>query len=144
MIYLPDVNVWIALAADKHIHHNVARHWFTGIQADQVLFCRITQLGFLRLLTNRHVMGEEVLSPGDAWRAYRALRADRRIGFLSEPAELPESWDKFTPKLVHSPNLWTDAYLCACCHAANYTLVTFDSRIPLANAADALKLTAAE
>ena len=89
MIYLPDVNVWIALAADKHIHHNVAKHWFTNIQADQVLFCRITQLGFLRLLTNRHVMGDEVLSPNDTWRAYRALRADRRIGYLSEPAELP-------------------------------------------------------
>jgi len=52
MIYLPDVNVWIALAADQHIHHNVAKRWFTGIQDDQVLFCRITQLGFLRLLTN--------------------------------------------------------------------------------------------
>ncbi len=53
MIYLPDVNVWIALAADKHIHHSVAKRWFTNIQADQVLFCRITQLGFLRLLTNK-------------------------------------------------------------------------------------------
>jgi uncharacterized protein len=63
MIYLPDVNVWIALAADKHVHHNVAKHWFMNIQADRVLFCRITQLGFLRLLTNRHVMGEEVLIP---------------------------------------------------------------------------------
>lgn len=56
-----------------------------------MLFCRITQLGFLRLLTNRRVMGEEVLSPSDAWRADRALGMDRRIGYLSEPAELQES-----------------------------------------------------
>jgi len=48
-------------------------------------------------------MGEEVLSPGDAWRAYRALRADRRIGYLSEPAELQESWDLFIPKVANSP-----------------------------------------
>lgn len=73
MIYLPDVNVWIAPAADKHIHHNVAQRWFTGTQDDQVLFCRITQLGFLRLLTNRHVMGEEVLNPSDAWPPRRRL-----------------------------------------------------------------------
>jgi hypothetical protein len=82
-------------------------------------------LGFLRLLTNRHVMGEEVLSPSDAWRAYRTLRADRRIGYLSEPAELEESWDMFMPKVTNSPNLWTDAYLCACCYFAKFTLVTF-------------------
>jgi len=31
MIYLPDVNVWIAVAADKHIHHNVAKRWFANI-----------------------------------------------------------------------------------------------------------------
>jgi toxin-antitoxin system PIN domain toxin len=98
MIYLPDVNVWIAVAAEQHIHHTVAKRCFTNIQTDQVLFCRITQLGFLRLLTNKHVMGEEVLSPSDAWQAYRALRADRRIGYLSEPAELQESWDVFVPK----------------------------------------------
>ena len=140
MIYLPDVNVWIALAADKHIHHSVAKHWFTNIQADQVLFCRITQLGFLRLLTNRHVMGDEVLSPNDAWGAYRAMRADRRIGYLSEPAELQGSWDMFMPKVTNSPNLWTDAYLCACCHAANFTLVTFDSRIPTGQVVEVVKL----
>jgi len=105
-----------------------------------VLFCRITQLGFLKLLTNRHVMGEEVLSPGDAWRAYRALRADRRIGYLTEPAELRESWDIFIPKVTNSPNLWTDAYLCACCNAGNFTLVTFDSRIPAGQAVEVVKL----
>ena len=140
MIYLPDVNVWIALAADKHIHHNVAKRWFTNIQEDHVLFCRITQLGFLRLLTNRHVMGEEALSPSDAWRAYRALRTDRRIGYLGEPAELQESWDMFMPNVANSPNLWTDAYLCACCYAANFTLVTFDSRIPAGQAVEVVKL----
>ena len=140
MIYLPDINVWIALAAEKHIHHQVAKRWFTGIETDEVLFCRITQLGFLRLLTNRHVMADEALSPIDAWRAYRALRADRRIGYLSEPPELPESWELFIPKLTSSPNLWTDAYLCACCHAAKFTLVTFDARIPVDQGVQLLRL----
>ena len=54
MTYLPDVNVWIALAADKHIHHSVARSWFTKVQDEKLAFCRITQLAFLRLLTNKH------------------------------------------------------------------------------------------
>ena len=35
-----------------------------GVGADQKLvFCRITQLGFLGLLTNTHVMEEEVMNP---------------------------------------------------------------------------------
>jgi uncharacterized protein len=130
MTYLPDVNVWIALAAEQHKHHAAARGWFKSLQDEKVMFCRITQLGFLRLLTNRHVMQEEVLSPSEAWRAYRLLRADRRIGYLSEPFDLLEVWHAFTPDQVNSPNLWTDAYLCAYCRAARFTLVTFDSRIP--------------
>jgi len=32
MTYLPDVNVWIALAAERHTHHWVARRWFRNLQ----------------------------------------------------------------------------------------------------------------
>ena len=92
--------------------------------------CRITQMGFLRLLTNRHVMQEEVVSPDQAWETYQALRSDRRIRYLAEPGELTELWPSFTLGREISPNLWTDAYLCAFVHAAGLTLVTFDAKIP--------------
>jgi toxin-antitoxin system PIN domain toxin len=88
MTYLPDVNVWIALAAERHIFHPTARRWFDNLQDEGLTFCRVTQLGFLRLLTNKHVMLEEVLSPGEAWEACRVLRLDRRIGYSEEPTEL--------------------------------------------------------
>jgi len=131
MTYLPDVNVWIALAAERHTLHGKARHWFSNLQDEKLAFCRLTQLGFLRLLTNKHVMLEEVMSPGEAWRAYRDLRSDRRIGYAAEPSELPETWQAFTEGPLSSPNLWTDAYLCAFANAARLTLVTFDKRIPI-------------
>ena len=54
MTYLLDVNVWIALAAERHTHHRVARYWFSNLQDEKLAFCRLTQLGFLRLLTNIH------------------------------------------------------------------------------------------
>jgi hypothetical protein len=130
MTYLPDVNVWIALAAERHIHHRVARHWFGSLQDENLAFCRVTQLGFLRLLTNKHVMQEEVMSPDEAWQAYRALRSDRRIGYSPEPDGLLETWQAFTEGPRTSPNLWTDAYLCAFSSAARLTLVTFDAKIP--------------
>jgi uncharacterized protein len=130
MTYLPDVNVWIALAAELHTHHRVARHWFSNLQDEKLAFCRITQLGFLRLLTNKHVMQGEVMSPNEAWQAYRILRLDRRIGYAAEPNELPETWQAFTEGPLTSPNLWTDAYLSAFANAARLTLVTFDAKIP--------------
>jgi toxin-antitoxin system PIN domain toxin len=142
MTYLPDVNVWIALAAEMHAHHCAARQWFDGLQAEDLAFCRLTQLGFLRLLTNKHVMQEEVLSPAEAWQAYRALRMDQRIRFAGEPAGLQETWQAFTEHPRTSPNLWTDAYLCAFAGAAGFTLVTFDSKIPLIEGVDCLLLNA--
>lgn len=61
---------------------------------------------------------------------YGALRLDRRVGFAPEPNELPETWQAFTAGPRTSPNLWTDAYLCAFANAAQLTLVTFDAKIP--------------
>ncbi|HEY0758459.1 MAG TPA: hypothetical protein VGD59_04290 [Acidisarcina sp.] len=63
MTYLPDVNVWIALASNRHVHHQAAKAWFETLADERSVFCRITELGFLRLLTNIHVMGEDVLTP---------------------------------------------------------------------------------
>jgi toxin-antitoxin system PIN domain toxin len=96
MTYLPDVNVWIALAAERHAHHRIARQWFSDLQEKRLAFCRLTQLGFLRLLTNKHVMQEEVMSPDEAWQAYSTLRFDHRIGYSAEPSNLAETWQSFT------------------------------------------------
>jgi toxin-antitoxin system PIN domain toxin len=105
MTYLADVNVWIALAAERHTHHRAVRQWFGNLRHERIAFCRITQLGFLRLLTNKYVMQEEVMNPGDAWQAYRALRSDRRIGYLAEPDDLRETWQAFTEGSLSSPKL---------------------------------------
>ena len=78
-------------------HFTAERETGSAILIDERLaFCRLTQLGFLRLLTNKHVMLEEVMSPGEAWQAYRDMRLDRRIGYLAEPNELAEMWQAFT------------------------------------------------
>jgi toxin-antitoxin system PIN domain toxin len=80
MNYLADVNVWIALAVVGHMHHSVALAWFEEPQTGQILFSRVTQMGFLRLLTNREVMGPNILTPADAWRVYASLCDDDRVG----------------------------------------------------------------
>ena len=64
MTYLPDVNVWIAMYSPGHAHHLAALDWFNGSSESDLLFCRVTQMGFLRLLTNRHVMGTNAKALG--------------------------------------------------------------------------------
>ena len=111
MIYLPDVNVWLALAAERHVHHTRARRWFESLTADTVLFCRVTQMGFLRLLTNHHVLAEDVLSAAGAWDVYEDLRRDDRVSFSAEPTGLEERWRGLTQQGQISGATWTDTYL---------------------------------
>lgn len=135
MIYLPDVNVWIALTSNRHVHHSPAAEWLRGIGDDQIAFCRISELGFLRLLTNTHVMGRDVLSPVQAWRVYDEWRSDDRVVFLPEGAGFSEQWQQSRAQIPGGPNAWTDAYLAAFAVHADMTVVTLDRKfLPLGNA----------
>ena len=63
----PDVNVWLALTFDSHVHHPAAKTWFDGLPAGAVcFFCRFTQQGFLRLASNPSVFGKDALTMPDA------------------------------------------------------------------------------
>jgi hypothetical protein len=50
-----------------------------------MLFCRVTQIGLLRLLTSEIVMREDVLSTRKAWNVYQSVLEDNRIQFAPEP-----------------------------------------------------------
>jgi toxin-antitoxin system PIN domain toxin len=108
---LPDVNVWIALAAEGHIHHVSARAWFAEQPDASVAFCRITQMGLLRLLTNPNVMGRAPRTIGQAWDVFTQLRRDRRLLFMAEPEGVESVWRGFMTQPGVGPSSWTDAYL---------------------------------
>jgi hypothetical protein len=126
MTYLPDVNVWIALTSNRHVHHVSAKRWLDSVANEEIAFCRISELGFLRLLTNRHVMQVDVLSPVEAWRAYDSFRADSRILFLPESSGFSERWRQAEAEVSNGPNAWTDAYLAVFAKHVNAAVVTFD------------------
>ena len=83
-------------------------------------------MGLLRLLTNESVMGSDVLSSRDAWRAYRTILADERIQFAPEPFSLEPEWRRLTAQDRPTPKIWTDAYLAAFARAGGMRLVTLD------------------
>lgn len=85
---LPDVNLWLALAFEAHVHHTAAKAWFDPLsEADRCAFCRMTQQGFLRLVTNPKAFGDEAVTLPEAWRLYDAFLADPRISFAEEQPE---------------------------------------------------------
>jgi uncharacterized protein len=55
-IDLPDINVWLAFSVADHVHHQRARLYWYEESGDQLAFCRVTALGFLRLSTNPMAM----------------------------------------------------------------------------------------
>lgn len=89
MTCLLDLNVWLALAVDTHPHHAQAKIWFEKNE-DQLVFCRITEMGLLRLLTNSVVMSGAPITAASAWEVLDSLRGDPNIGFLKEPATFGE------------------------------------------------------
>jgi toxin-antitoxin system PIN domain toxin len=127
----PDINVWIALTIERHVHHTRATNWFESIGGSgRLFFCRITQLGLLRLLTLEAVMGQnEVLAQAEAWKTYDRWLQDERIGFLDEPPEVEAAFRSLTQSRQAAPKDWADSYLAAFALAAQLTLVTFDQAL---------------
>jgi toxin-antitoxin system PIN domain toxin len=131
-VNLCDVNLWLALTLSGHFHAAAARRWFDQVAGPgSVLFCRVTQQAYLRLLTNAAVLapyGNPPLSNREAWAAYEALLADDRVMLQAdEPPGIEARWRELTLRDTASPKLWTDAYLAAFSIAAGYRMVTTDT-----------------
>jgi uncharacterized protein len=125
-MFLPDVNVWLALAFNSHVHHAFAMGWFDGVSSDGCAFCRLTQQGFLRLATNPKAINADAVTLSEAWRMYDAFLGDPRVRFVREPAGLETLWRGYTQRRSFSPKVWNDAFLAAFARAADCELVSFD------------------
>lgn len=123
---LPDVNVWLALTDDRHIHHEVARDYWNKQRSDEIAFCRVTMLALLRLVTHPQVMSGLPFTHKEAWNIYRTYRNLPIIRLLPEADTLETAFAALTgdPELPH--RLWTDAYLAAFAISSGSRLVSFD------------------
>src|SRR5438046_2868378 len=84
--FFPDLNVWLAVSVDGHVHHKNCWNWLSQLNTDvRLIFSRYTQVGLLRLLTNAATMGDETLTLGKAWTVYDRWLADPRVHFYPEP-----------------------------------------------------------
>jgi uncharacterized protein len=99
----PDVNVWLALASEEHVRRRTALEWWRANESP-VGFCRITQMGLLRLLTTAVVMNHRPLSMREAWQAYDGFLSDERVEFVTEPLGLEPKFGNYPQASNPRPN----------------------------------------
>ena len=126
---LVDVGVWLAALWGRHVHNPVASEWVNG-QADDLVFCRVTQMGLLRLLSNPAIMGGDTVDRSQAWRLFDQLRSDERVMWAEEPDGLDAVWRAISARDDKSHRLWTDDYLAAFAQASDLALATLDRKLP--------------
>lgn len=128
LFLFPDVNVWIALTFEGHVHHAVAKHWFEALdRAARLCFCRFSQLSLLRLLTTEALMGKAaVMSQVEAWETYDRWLEDGRVSLLNEPPGLELSFRSLSQLRQPAAKDWADSYLTAFASVSGLKLVTFD------------------
>ena len=96
------------------------------LEACQIAFSRLTQMGFLRLMTTAAAMDGRPLSMAEAWRVHDRLLEDDRVTFVPEPAVVETRFRAHACGGAASPKLWADAWLLAFAETAGGFLVTFD------------------
>jgi toxin-antitoxin system PIN domain toxin len=128
-VKLVATGVWLAAVWGRHVHQPVAADWF-GKETVDIAFCRVTQMGLLRLLSNPAIMGEDAIDRSEAWRTYDQLWADERVLWAGEPADLDAVWRAISARNDMSHKLWIDDYLAAFAQATDATLITLDRKVP--------------
>jgi hypothetical protein len=124
----PDMNVWLALATAEHIHSAPAKNWWEN-EDGTIAFCRLTQLGLLRLMTTAAAMDGKPLTIAQAWRVYDRLYDDDRVTFVAEPVEVEKRFREKAVGRTASPKVWADAWLLATAQEAGGILVTLDKAL---------------
>ena len=127
--YLADVNVWVAIAHEAHMHHHRAREWFHRLDRDQAWFCRFTQMGLLRLLTNYKVMGDRARTQRGAWKIVDEFHRNGRVQYLDEPPEVTAAFRSLTQRNLRGHSSWSDAYIAAVAQRSGFLTLAVDALI---------------
>ena len=123
MIYLLDVNALVALGFLNHEFHARVANWFQSSSSKQLASCSITELGFLRVLSQAPAYGFTVTQ---ARALLLRLKEGRtaRLTFISDEHDVSH-----LPGWVKSPKQITDGHLSKLASAKGAVLATLDESI---------------
>jgi toxin-antitoxin system PIN domain toxin len=121
---LLDINILTALLWPTHEHHDVAHRWFGGRANAPWATCALTQLGFVRIVSNP-AFSRDALSPNEALALLGENLVHPAHEFWTDSLQVPSAVKGMEPRLQGYKQL-TDAYLLALAHRRKGVLATFD------------------
>jgi hypothetical protein len=129
MTYLLDVNALVALGFLQHEFHERVAVWVRASAAKGTLelaTCSITELGFVRVLTQAPPYGFTVLQARDLLLRLKSAKV-LKFTFLSDDHDISR-----LPTWVKTAKQTTDGHLSQLAGAKGAILATLDKRIPRA------------
>jgi predicted nucleic acid-binding protein len=127
--YLLDVSALVAFGFQEHEFHPRMASWARKVASEseaELLSCSITELGFVRVLSQTPQYGGTV---SDARALLLQLKANAAVKFVFVPDQHDISQ---LPLWVASPRQVTDGHLTRLAAAHNGVLATLDTKIPRA------------
>jgi uncharacterized protein len=124
MIYLLDVNALVALGFINHEFHDRIAAWLQFQKSPSLASCSITELGFVRVLSQAPAYGFTVIQA-------RTLLLRLKEARTSPLAFIPDDHDvSHLPTWVRAPRQITDGHLSKLATANSAVLATLDESIP--------------
>lgn len=124
-VYLPDVNIWVALSDSSHAAHELATEWLSGSRGARLLLCPVTEAGFVRI-TASPLIGKNSIA--DAVRMLEDIAALPNVGHLPTAPTWLSLVQPLTPR-IHGYRQVTDALLLGLAIRNGAILVTLDRTI---------------
>jgi toxin-antitoxin system PIN domain toxin len=121
---LLDLNILTALLWPAHEHHDVAHRWFAARSNSRWATCPLTQLGFVRIVSNPAFSGD-ALSPVQALALLAENLTHPRHEFWTDSLQVPTAVKEIEAGLQGDRQL-TDGYLLALANRRRGTLAIFD------------------
>jgi toxin-antitoxin system PIN domain toxin len=124
-VYLPDVNIWVALSDPAHAAHERATEWLLGSHGARLLLCPVTEAGFVRIAASP-LVGKKSIA--DAMRMLEEIAALPNVDHLSVAPTWLELVQPLARRLVGHRQV-TDALLLGLAIRNEAILVTLDRSI---------------
>jgi uncharacterized protein len=121
---LLDINILTALLWPTHEHHDVAHRWFSRRVDAPWATCSLTQLGFVRIVSNP-AFSRDALSSIEALALLGENLAHPAHEFWTDSLQVPAAVKGMEARLQGHKQL-TDAYLLLLAHRRKGVLATFD------------------
>ncbi len=126
-VFLPDVNVLVALLDRSHAQHASVLAWFTSAENSKWATCTLTENGLVRVLASPAYTSVTDTVAGVTYNLQR-LKEDPRHTFWEMSVPLTDA-SVFDTARVPSPRQLTDVYLLGLAQANRGTLVTCDAKL---------------